>query len=92
MWGLLEKHKKPAPLLWSWFEAVKLKRKPLAYEDRLVKPSSYFYEPLQLPPEDLGPLPEKTGESPAGLPGSSGSRPRAKGVMRPRTEISIQIQ
>lgn len=24
-----------------------------------MKPSSYFYEPLPLPPEDLEPLPEK---------------------------------
>ena len=64
MWGLLEGHKNPAPLLWSWFGAVKMERKPLAYEGshrllkyhthRLVKPNSYFYEPLQLPPEDLG--------------------------------------
>lgn len=69
VWDLLEGYKNPTPLSWAWFGAVKLERKPLAYEDThrllkyhthsLVKPSSYFYEPLPLPPEDLEPLPEK---------------------------------
>ena len=46
-----------------------MERRPLAYEEThkllkyhthsLVKPSSYYYEPLPLPPEDLDPLPEK---------------------------------
>jgi len=46
-----------------------MERKPLAYEEThrllkyhthsLIKPSSYFYEPLPLPPEDLEPIPEK---------------------------------
>lgn len=46
-----------------------MERRPLAYEEThrllkyhthsLVKPSSYYYEPLPLPPEDLEPLPEK---------------------------------
>ncbi|XP_059617864.1 mediator of RNA polymerase II transcription subunit 12 isoform X2 [Phlebotomus argentipes] len=72
VWDLLEGHKNPAPLSWAWFGAVKMERKPLAYEDThrllkyhthsLVKPSSYFYEPLPLPPEDLEPLPEKPKE------------------------------
>lgn len=69
VWDLLEGHKNPAPLSWAWFGAVKMERRPLAYEEThrllkyhthsLVKPSSYFYEPLPLPPEDLEPLPEK---------------------------------
>ena len=69
VWDILEGHKNPAPLSWAWFGAVKLERKPLAYEEThrllkyhthsLVKPSSYYYEPLPLPPEDLEPLPEK---------------------------------
>lgn len=101
MWDLLEGHKNPAPLLWSWFGAVKMERKPLTYEEShrllkfhthsLVKPSSYFYEPLQLPPEDAEePSQDKNRdekadtpssvESPAGAPGSK-SR---KGTKRPR--------
>lgn len=62
MWDLLEGHKNPAPLLWSWFGAVKMERKPLTYEEShrllkfhthsLARPSSYFYEQLPLPPED----------------------------------------
>lgn len=69
MWDLLEGHKNPAPLSWAWVGAVKMERRPLAYEEThrllkyhthsLVKPSSYYYEPLPLPPEDLEPLPEK---------------------------------
>lgn len=101
MWDLLEGHKNPAPLLWSWFGAVKMERKPLTYEEdhrllkyhthSLVKPSSYFYEPLQLPPEDAEePTQDKnreekadtpsSAESPAGAPGTK-SR---KGTKRPR--------
>lgn len=69
VWDFLEGHKNPAPLSWAWFGAVKMERRPLAYEEThrllkyhthsLVKPSSYYYEPLPLPPEDLEPLPEK---------------------------------
>lgn len=69
VWDLLEGHRNPAPLSWAWFGAVKMERRPLAYEEThrllkyhthsLVKPSSYYYEPLPLPPEDLEPLPEK---------------------------------
>ncbi|XP_046669089.1 mediator of RNA polymerase II transcription subunit 12 isoform X4 [Homalodisca vitripennis] len=68
-WDLLEGHKNPAPLSWSWFGAVRIERKPLWYEENhrllkyhthsLVKPSSYFLEPLPLPPEDLDPPQEK---------------------------------
>jgi mediator of RNA polymerase II transcription subunit 12 len=70
VWDLLEGHKNPAPLSWAWFGAVKMERKPLlSFEEShrllkyhthsLVKPSSYYYEPLPLPPEDLEPLPDK---------------------------------
>lgn len=69
VWDILEGHKNPAPLSWVWFGAVKLERKPLTYEEAhrnlkyhthsLVKPSSYYYEPLPLPPEDIEPVPEK---------------------------------
>lgn len=69
VWDILEGHKNPAPLSWSWFGAVKLERKPLTYEEghrllkyhthSLVKPSSYYYEPLPLPPEDIEPLSDK---------------------------------
>ncbi|XP_065362312.1 mediator of RNA polymerase II transcription subunit 12 [Calliphora vicina] len=69
VWDILEGHKNPAPLSWVWFGAVKLERKPLTYEEAhrnlkyhthsLIKPSSYYYEPLPLPPEDIEPVPEK---------------------------------
>lgn len=69
VWDFLEGHKNPAPLSWAWFGAVKMERRPLAYEEThrllkyhthsLVKPPSFYYEPLPLPPEDLEPLPEK---------------------------------
>jgi len=68
-WDLLEGHKNPAPLSWSWFSAVRVERKPLWYEENhrmlkfhthsLVKSASYFLEPLPLPPEDLEPPQEK---------------------------------
>ncbi|XP_054085206.1 mediator of RNA polymerase II transcription subunit 12 isoform X1 [Zeugodacus cucurbitae] len=69
VWDILEGHKNPAPLSWVWFGAVKSERKCLAYEEThrslkyhahsLVKPISYFYESLPLPPEDIEPVPEK---------------------------------
>lgn len=98
MWELLEGHKNPAPLLWSWFGAVKMERKPLTYEEShrllkyhthsLVKPSSYFYEPLQLPPEDAEePTQSKNNDDKADTPSSvespAGSKSR-KGVKRQR--------
>lgn len=69
VWDLLEGHKNPAPLSWAWFGAVKMERKPMAYEEahRLLKyhthsmarPTCYFYEPIPLPAEELEPVPEK---------------------------------
>jgi mediator of RNA polymerase II transcription subunit 12 len=101
MWDLLEGHKNPAPLLWSWFGAVKMERKPLSYEENhrllkyhthsLAKPTSYYYEPLPLPPEDAEEEPSKDShrddkadtpssvESPA-APGTT----KRKGQKRPR--------
>lgn len=67
VWDILEGHKNPAPLSWVWFGAVKLERKPLTYEEShrnlkyhthsLAKPSSYYYEALPLPPEEVEPVP-----------------------------------
>lgn len=64
-WELLEGHKNPAPLSWSWFRAVKIERKPLTYEmahkllryhtHSQTRASSYYLEPPPLPPEDLEP-------------------------------------
>ena len=72
-WDLLEGHKNPAPLSWSWFGAVRVERKPLKYEEQhrlllyhshnLVKPPEHYLEPPPLPPEDLEPPPEKVGIS-----------------------------
>lgn len=101
MWDLLEGHKNPAPLLWSWFGAVKMERKPLTYADNhrllkyhthsLVKPSSYFCEPLQLPPEDVEePSQDKSRDEKMDTPssvesthGASGSKSR-KSTKKPR--------
>lgn len=109
VWDLLEGHKNPAPLSWAWFGAVKIERKPLAYEEThrllkyhthsLVKPSSYYYEALPLPPEDLEPLPDKMKDdmkadtptsdqspAPAGKKGKSQARKRKpKGATTPQT-------
>ncbi|KAG5680297.1 hypothetical protein PVAND_009814 [Polypedilum vanderplanki] len=89
MWDLLEGHKNPAPLLWTWFGAVKMERKPLTYEENhrllkyhthsLVKPSSYYYEPLPLPPEDAEePMQDKNRDDKADTP-SSVESPAAPG-------------
>lgn len=68
-WDLMEGHKNPAPLSWSWFGAVKIERKPLWYEDthrllryhthNLQRPASYYLDSMPLPPEDLEPVQEK---------------------------------
>ncbi|KAG1673141.1 Mediator of RNA polymerase II transcription subunit 12-like protein [Nymphon striatum] len=79
-WDLLEGHKNPAPLCWSWFGASKMERKPLKYEEahRLLlyhthsmkRPLSYYLESPHLPMEDLEPAPtpvviDKTQPHPA---------------------------
>ncbi|RWS13512.1 thyroid hormone receptor-associated protein-like protein [Dinothrombium tinctorium] len=67
-WDLIEGHKNPAPLSWTWFSAVKFERKPLRAEENhhynawhthsQRKPTSYYLEPPPLPPEDtVEPLP-----------------------------------
>ena len=54
-WDILEGHKNPAPLSWTWFGAVKYERKPSRLEESfmelnlanvatLEKPNSYFLE------------------------------------------------
>lgn len=69
-WDILEVHKSnPCALQWGWFRAIRTERKPLWFEENhrllkyhthsLVKPSSYFLEPLPLPPEDMEPPMEK---------------------------------
>lgn len=68
-WEVLEGHKNPAPISWSWFGAVRVERKPLWYQDthrllkyhthNLTKPASYYLDAPPLPPEDLDPVPEK---------------------------------
>ncbi|KAL9908703.1 mediator complex subunit kohtalo isoform 2-T2 [Glossina fuscipes fuscipes] len=89
VWDILEGHKNPAPLSWVWFGAVKLERKPLTYEEAhrnlkyhthsLVKPSSYYYEALPLPPEDIEPIAEKIvkDEMKADTPSSVDQSPSA---------------
>lgn len=113
VWDLLEGHKNPAPLSWAWFGAVKIERKPLAYEEThrllkyhthsLVKPSSYFYEPLPLPPEDLEPLQDKVKDdmkadtptsdqspNPTGKKGKSQARKRKqKGTTTPQNQQQL---
>lgn len=96
VWDLLEGSKNPAPLSWAWFGAVKMERKPLMYEEAhrllrfhthsLVKPSSYFYEPLSLPPEDLEPEKSKDdkADTPSSLDQSPAGRGKGKGIRRPR--------
>jgi mediator of RNA polymerase II transcription subunit 12 len=65
-WDLLEGHKNPAPLSWSWFGAVKYERKTMRYEEffhelkyadfsHLEKPKEYFLEAPPLPQEELEP-------------------------------------
>lgn len=74
-----------------------MERKPLTYEEShrllkyhthsLVKPSSYFHEPLQLPPEDLEPLPQKLKDEKAETPSSADQSPaggKRRGQKRPR--------
>lgn len=73
-WEIIEGHKNNPPIPWSLFGAVRMERKTLKYEEQkrmdlyhthsLRKPLSYFLEPLELPPEDLEPIPEKLDEKP----------------------------
>lgn len=68
-WDILEGHKNPAPLSWSWFGAIRLERKPLWFEENhrllkyhthsMVRTPVFYMEPPPLPPEDLEPPVEK---------------------------------
>eukprot|EP00095_Tigriopus_kingsejongensis_P004973 maker-scaffold96_size378025-snap-gene-2.33 protein:Tk04973 transcript:maker-scaffold96_size378025-snap-gene-2.33-mRNA-1 annotation:"mediator of rna polymerase ii transcription subunit 12" len=72
-WDILEGHRNPAPLSWSWYGALKHERKPLRYEesfcelkyakDNLEHPKSYYLDSPPLPVEDLEP-PPKENKSP----------------------------
>lgn len=62
-WDLLEGHKNPAPLSWSWFGAIRIERRPLRCDEKhrllgrhshkMVEPTEYYLEPPPLPPEDV---------------------------------------
>lgn len=66
-WDLLEGHKNPAPLNWTWFGAVRIERKPLRGEENhnvlawhthtFKQPTSYYLECPPLPPEEAEPTP-----------------------------------
>ncbi|XP_030027679.1 mediator of RNA polymerase II transcription subunit 12 isoform X3 [Manduca sexta] len=89
VWELVEGGRNPAPLSWAWFGAIKIERKPLTYENAhrllkyhthsLVKPLSYYLEPLPLPPEDL-----ETNDSKQDS-GSLDSSPTGAGKSRSRS-------
>ncbi|XP_022706547.1 mediator of RNA polymerase II transcription subunit 12-like protein isoform X2 [Varroa jacobsoni] len=77
-WDLLEGYKNPAPLMWRWFGAVRVERKPTRLEETyrsllwhthsaLVKSSDYFLDPPQLPQEDLDPPPSATPTPPVAV-------------------------
>ena len=75
-WDILEGHRNPAPLSWSWFRALKHERKPMKYEEafvelkyantNLVNPASYYLEAPPLPAEDLEPQSKESKEGGAG--------------------------
>ncbi|RWS30264.1 mediator of RNA polymerase II transcription subunit 12-like protein, partial [Leptotrombidium deliense] len=83
-WDLIEGHKNPAPLSWTWFGAMKMERKPLRAEENhhlnawhihsQRKPTAYYLEPPPLPPEDtvdplpVVPVPAPIVEKPPSLP------------------------
>ncbi|KAJ2943837.1 hypothetical protein O0L34_g8164 [Tuta absoluta] len=82
-WELMEGGRNPAPLSWAWFAATKIERKPMTYENAhrllkyhthsLVKPLSYYLEPLPVPPEELETNDNKQeGESLEGSPTGAG--------------------
>ncbi|KAH9370579.1 hypothetical protein HPB48_002490 [Haemaphysalis longicornis] len=92
-WDLLEGQRNPAPLLWTWFGAMRLERKPRSEEvprssllwhthAALAKPPSYFLEPPPLPPEDLvEPTPPTAALPPVVMPqAATPSTPFAGGV------------
>lgn len=69
-WDLLEGHKNPSPLSWTWFGAVRIERKPLRVEENhyllarhnhlaLKKPLNNVEAP-PLPPEDADLVPPQS--------------------------------
>ncbi|XP_040577805.1 mediator of RNA polymerase II transcription subunit 12-like protein isoform X2 [Lepeophtheirus salmonis] len=85
-WDILEAHKNPAPLSWSWFTAVKHERKKLRYLNAFLelkyannqsvdKSNSYFTVEPPLPVENLEPSTrELKGEMEAENKSSSNSQ------------------
>lgn len=77
-WELLEGHKNPAPLVWAWFRAVRIERKPLTYQNShkllryhthsQIRPMSYYLDPPPLPPEDLEPDKKESDSGKADTP------------------------
>ncbi|XP_054168464.1 mediator of RNA polymerase II transcription subunit 12-like protein isoform X2 [Oppia nitens] len=69
-WDLMEGHKNPSPLSWTWFGAIRIERKPLRGEENIYlmarhshtirKPLSFYLEPPPIPPEDVEPIPTPT--------------------------------
>ncbi|KAK4337263.1 hypothetical protein RND71_043261 [Anisodus tanguticus] len=61
-WDLIEGHKNPAPLCWSWFGTLKIERKPLRGEENhhllpwhahlISKPTSHYLQQPQIPIEE----------------------------------------
>ncbi|KAI1305889.1 Mediator of RNA polymerase II transcription subunit 12-like protein [Halotydeus destructor] len=92
-WDILEGHKNPAPLSWSWFGAVRYERKPTRPEENfhamtwhthsMRKPTSYYIEPPPLPPEDVEP------ETPTPAPVPEIPKPQVQ-VMPPMVPVSMQ--
>lgn len=77
-WDLLEGHKNPAPLGWTWFGAMRIERKPMRMEENFClmarhnhsirKPTSYYLEAPPLPPEeDPAPVPPPLMPNPASM-------------------------
>ena len=68
-WEVIEGHKNPAPISWSYFGAIRLEKKTLTHEDQhrllmyhthsMRQPDSHYMQPPPLPPEELQPPPEK---------------------------------
>lgn len=96
-WELVEGGRSPAPLSWAWFGATRIERKPLTYETAhrllkyhthsLVKPLSYYLEPLPLPPEDIesSDIKQEAGldQSPTGS--GRGRRPSVKKIKKQKS-------
>lgn len=66
-WELIEGHKNPAPLSWTWFGGIKMERKPLRLEENFYllarhnhnirESTGYYIEAPPLPEEESPPPP-----------------------------------